>query len=99
TRSKRDWSSDVCSSDLLAGTNATISVTGSNSTVTVTGANDTVYVAGSNDQVTVTGANDTVVWAGSNASLSLGIQDGGLLAVSGKIGRASCRERGWVGGG
>src|SRR5699024_11322626 len=78
TRSKRDWSSDVCSSDLVAVPNG-----------------EPVWVSwsllGSVHEATV-----ARVW-----KIAEHIRAVGLLgpATKGKIGRASCRERGEMGRG
>src|SRR5437868_12741935 len=73
TRSKRDWSSDVCSSDLE------------------------IFGAGDDDLTVIGGSGTTaglaalaVTFAGGADTVHLG---------AGEIGRASCRERVWVGAG
>src|SRR5204863_2369012 len=94
TRSLRDWSSDVCSSDL-----AVVGVI----------ANLTVFFAWrvfwpmATPQAPFAGHADVasmLIAAAAAAALVSGrlgvIPVIGLAALAGEIGRASCRERGWI---
>src|SRR5699024_11475022 len=92
TRSKRDWSSDVCSSDLSKITNVYKGEGGYVLAMTTNGYVDEIklLVAVDNDGVvkgyTVRDIHDTY-------GLGLGVQDDLYFLVGLKIGRASCRER------
>src|SRR5206468_9803643 len=92
TRSDRDWSSDVCSSDLRW-----LNAAGEQARQTVRGQLADVPIAG---HLATDG-----LWARLRGGVTRVVP---LLIDSGsrvvwppvvEIGRASCRERGWVGGG
>src|SRR5207302_6601554 len=95
TRFSRDWSSDVCSSDLLVAARAARPfgllepypvVARINSVEPRVGALDGLEVLLVGRQLFF-GADDVVDAALDRAR---------LRAQSGQIGRASCRERGWL---
>src|SRR5699024_11813111 len=86
TRSKRDWSSDVCSSDLSASS--------SNAMIAMAVAMLGVFVP-------LLPAIGVGIWGAVVGSLTLTLLAGALALVGGtvKIGRASCREGGRESGG
>src|SRR5438067_9556297 len=79
TRSKRDWSSDVCSSDLRVG--------GSGSTIT-----DGVRVITGGTESLLLRARDQTELTESSSRAVENVR-GGISGVLAEIGRASCRER------
>src|SRR5699024_11217238 len=90
TRSKRDWSSDVCSSDL--GVDDLECLLGG------------VHASTEADQVRVvvfTCQAGGLHGPGQCAACALDLVRGDLLTVAGstQIGRASCRESGWIAAG
>src|SRR5207249_5339853 len=83
TRSKRDWSSDVCSSDLgiyVSGGASTVS----NTTPPAAIASTTTTIGSGATASNLTIQNNTI----TNAARAVAVQG------AAKIGRASCRERG-----
>src|SRR5207253_7981933 len=95
TRWPRDWSSDVCSSDLSLVI-ASHEPDAGGELVAVTseqaGWRDLCFAA---RRLPAGGCFDGATGASELALVLLG----GRATVESKIGRASCRERGWVGGG
>src|SRR6266511_5884992 len=83
TRFSRDWSSDVCSSDLP--------------TPTVTGLNPAGGPEAGGNNVTITGTGFTgatsVVFGSSGATNVVVMNDTTITVDAPEIGRASCRER------
>src|SRR5207249_5671250 len=98
TRSKRDWSSDVCSSDLLASAPWLAEPSGGKEKTGLRGGHEYVLIYHNGDPSSVTQEER------STGELNLKdkwgpYRKGRELRKWGEIGRASCRERGkmWVG--
>src|SRR5206468_5496279 len=91
TRSDRDWSSDVCSSDLLVlfGGGARTAAASTKKTELL----ERACVALDCDRIIAIGSRSKVSWSGQ-----VQFEQTGVLPAA-EIGRASCRERGWMWGG
>src|SRR5205809_4366548 len=92
TRCSRDWSSDVCSSDLRSGGRA------------YNEPDPSPREPGMTSSMIVGGARTPIGRFAGGLSAVPAVSLGGAaireaLARAGEIGRASCREGGWVGGG
>src|SRR5699024_11627202 len=90
TRSKRDWSSDVCSSDLLV-----IAIGSQSNDFNTPGVKDNAFFLDSRPQAERFRENflNTCLQADyKDEPLSVAIVGAG---ATGEIGRASCREGGW----
>src|SRR5699024_12010135 len=86
TRSKRDWSSDVCSSDL--------------SSVLPVIKEEYVKLTGSTEEAII--LNQFIYWSERTKDVSKYLLEEKTRLENGskeEIGRASCRERGWSRGG
>src|SRR5699024_11558695 len=94
TRSKRDWSSDVCSSDLKVRTILTYPPSAGRSI-------DEIFrVLDSLQQIDKQGVSTPINWQpGEDVVIppSLSDEDAEKAYPGQEIGRASCRERGWPG--
>src|SRR5207249_7488963 len=95
--SKRDWSSDVCSSDLVIYHTCPAAAVGAKIELSWNGAVWTGKTSVAHDPPLVGAADDRVPRAGESyvkdfKPLSLGVAE----VKKGQIGRASCRERGEV---
>src|SRR5690606_40104390 len=86
TRLSRDWSSDVCSSDLVKGRTAVGALVGYARSSNISHA----YAAG-----TVSGTNNVggLVGYQSFGSVTQAYATGDVTGTNYEIGRASCRER------
>src|SRR5699024_11669943 len=90
TRSKRDWSSDVCSSDLQPVTLAPGSVVEVRDEEWLVTGVQTVYERANHQEVTPSSPVQRIEVQG----LSELVRD--TTAVFSEIGRAACRERVWI---
>src|SRR5207253_8730203 len=95
TRWPRDWSSDVCSSDLVVTLASVIlgALAIMLSVIAMALAQDTVRVRGTIERID---GSTYMVKARDGAELKVTLADSPQIA--GEIGRASCRERGESGG-
>src|SRR5699024_12196716 len=91
TISKRDWSSDVCSSDLTSPGDAVVVL----NQVTLQKDNPTVDAVYGIDNYSAPTLLSEDILVPHGAELG----DAQQYAVDSEIGRASCRERGWMAGG
>src|SRR5207249_6151135 len=93
TRSKRDWSSDVCSSDLQPGASEWLDVSGYQNGYVDTQNQQPGYVQQSTAAV-LDQSTAAVLDGGPYTAFGHGTMTTGLVhLVAPKIGRASCRER------
>src|SRR5699024_12177235 len=90
TRSKRDWSSDVCSSDLFSGLNEEI-----HADIHVKDCDiiDASYQAIGFIEGNVFGVVFENLFINGTGTYVIQIQGGGDATFKNEIGRASCRER------
>src|SRR5207253_4625489 len=99
TRWPRDWSSDVCSSDLASPSVKRGEIYRTQEKVPERGHKPGFYVVVSRNFIARNDDVSTVICTPVYSEI-LGLRSEVVLGVEdGQIGRASCRERGWMAGG